>query len=104
MLDDDRRNRLRDNADTGFDEVQSPPPPIGPDDLAGIRVPALVIAGTESHPSFRSISERLAAGLADARFVEIDSGHVPYLEVPDTFAHTVSAFAAEIEQARATTP
>lgn len=99
MLDDDRRNRLRDNAEAGFDEVQSPPVPIGPDDLAGIRVPALVLAGTESHPAFRAISEQLVAGLADARFVEIDSGHTPYLEVPDTFAHIVSTFAAEIELA-----
>lgn len=103
ILDEDRRNRLRDNAETGFAEVQSPPLSIGPGDLSSIGVSALVIAGTNSHPSMRAISRKLAAGLADARFVEIESGHVPYLEVPDKFAHTVSVFAAELDPATAVT-
>lgn len=104
ILDEERRNRLRDNAEAGFAEVQSPPLAIGPEDLSSIGVPALVVTGTKSHPSMRAVSRRLAAGLPDARFVEIESGHVPYLEVPDTFAHTVSVFAAELQRPTAAAP
>ncbi|MGH9117973.1 MAG: alpha/beta fold hydrolase [Acidimicrobiales bacterium] len=98
MLDEDRKDRLRDNAEIGFTDLQSPPLDVGPADLAAIRVPALVVAGTTSVPGLRSVARRLAAALPDARFVEIAGGHVPYLENPETFAHAVSVFAAELDR------
>lgn len=98
MLDENRRDRLRANADVGFADVQSPPLEIGPTDLSTVGVPALVIVGTISHPAMRSITKVLAAALPDARFVEVEGGHVPYIEHPDEFAHIVSVFAAELDR------
>lgn len=98
LMNEDRRDRMRDNAEIGFADLQSPPLEVGPAELATIDVPALVIAGTVSNPALRSVARRLAAGLPDARFVEIEGGHVPYVEHPETFAHTVSVFAAELER------
>ena len=86
MLDEDRKDRLRDNAEIGFRDLQAPPLEVRPADLAAVTIPALVVAGTTSHPAFSSVARRLAGGLPDARLVEIDGGHVPYLEHPDAFA------------------
>jgi pimeloyl-ACP methyl ester carboxylesterase len=64
-----------------------------------ISVPALVIAGDASHPALRSIARRLAAGLPDARFIELaDCGHVTYAEQPEAFAEVASTFAAELDR------
>ena len=72
-------------------------------DLTAVTIPALVLAGDQSHPSLRSIARRLAAALADARFVELaDCGHVTYAERPDDFANAVSVFAAELDRQAAT--
>ena len=97
-LDEGRRDRLRDNAEIGFTDLRSPSLQVGPADLASITTPALVIAGTTSFPGPRLVARPLTAALADARFVEIDSGHVPYLEQPDAFAHAVSVFATEVDR------
>lgn len=97
-FDETQRDRLRANAEVGFADVQSPPLKIGPVDLSTVGVPALVIAGTTSHPAMRSITKVLATVLPDARFVEIEGGHVPYIEHPEEFAHAVSVFAAELDR------
>lgn len=103
MLAEDRRNRLRDNAEIGFTDLQAPTLDVGPADLAAVRVPALVIAGTTSHEAFRAVARRLATAWPDVRYVEIEGGHAPYVEHPDTFARAVSAFAAELAR-RPTVP
>lgn len=96
-LGEERKDRYRANADIGLADLQSPPYRPSAADLAGIAVPALVLAGKASHPAFRSVARRLAAALPDARFMEIEgSGHVTYAEQPDAFAAGVSAFAAEV--------
>jgi pimeloyl-ACP methyl ester carboxylesterase len=70
------------------------------EDLSTVAVPALVIAGTTSHPALRSIARILARGLPDARLVELHgSGHVTYAERPDEFADAVAAFATGLEYA-----
>lgn len=104
LLDEEHRNRLRDNAEAGFAEVQGPPLEIGPEDLSTLVGPALVITGTLSHEPMRRISQRLAAGLPDARLVAMEGGHVPYIECPDAFADVVSAFAAELDRRAAVPP
>jgi 3-oxoadipate enol-lactonase len=92
-----RKDRYRANADIGFTDLRSPSLAVAAADLAAVTVPALVIAGTTSHPALRSVAHRLAAALPDARFVELaDCGHVTYAEQPDQFAHAVSVFAAEL--------
>jgi 3-oxoadipate enol-lactonase len=103
IIDDARKDRYRANADIGFTDLQSPSLEVTTDDLAAVTVPTLVIAGSESHPSLRSIAHQLAAALPDVRFVELeDCGHVTYAEKPDDFANAISAFATEIDR-RATT-
>ena len=62
-----------------------------------IKLPWLIIAGTQSHPALQSIAATLVRCLPDARFVELDgSGHVTYAEEPQIFARAVAAFATEI--------
>ena len=97
-LDEDRKDRLRDNAEIGFTDLKAPPLQVDAADLAGVGLAALVIAGTTSFPGLRSVARRLAALLPDARFVEIEGGHVPYLEHPAAFAAAVSVFAAELDR------
>jgi 3-oxoadipate enol-lactonase len=104
ILDENRKDRLRDNAEIGFTDLRSPPLEVGPTDLAAVAIPALVIAGTTSHRALRSVARRLAAALPDARLVEIEGGHVPYIEHPETFAHAVSVFATEVDRRAAIPP
>jgi 3-oxoadipate enol-lactonase len=98
-LDQDRKDRYRANADIGFADLRAPSLDVTAADLAAVTVPTLVIAGDTSHPALRSIAHRLAATLADGRFIELaDCGHVTYAEQPDAFAHTVAVFAAELDR------
>lgn len=98
IIDEDRKDRYRNNADIGFTDLRSPSLDISADDLRAVTLPVLVLAGDISHPSLRSVAHRLATALPDARFVELaDCGHVTYAEQPDAFAHAVSTFAAELD-------
>lgn len=100
-IDDVRKDRYRANADIGFTDLRSPSLDVSADDLSAVTIPTLVIAGSDSHPSLRSVAHRLAASLPDVRFVEIEgSGHVTYAERPDDFANAVSVFAAELDRRR----
>ena len=56
------------------------------DDIAGIDVRTLVVAGTVSHPALRTAAHTLASWLPDARYLELDCGHVTYAEQPEQFA------------------
>jgi hypothetical protein len=69
-------------------------------DVAVIHVPVLVLAGSQSHPALRTGARALASWLPDARFLELNCGHVTYAEQPADFAHAVSAFAHEITARR----
>ena len=96
-LDERGREPYRANGSMMLAEFAGAPYVLGPDDVAGICVPALVIAGTESHPALRAIAATLARTLPDARFVELTgSGHVTYAERPDQFADAVREFAATV--------
>lgn len=97
IIDEDRRDRYRTNADIGFTDLRSPSLDATAADLAAVTTPALVLAGDRSHPTMRALAHQLAAALPDARFVELDAcGHVTYAEQPDAFARAVSVFAAEL--------
>ncbi len=63
----DRKAGYPANADIGFTDLQSPALETTPADLAGVAFPALVLSGSESHPSFRSVAHHLAAALPAAR-------------------------------------
>lgn len=97
-IEDAVKDRYRDNADMLFADLSMPPYQITDVDLAAIPVPTLVVAGTRSHPALLSGARALAAGLPDARFLELDCGHVTYAEQPADFARGVAAFAREIAE------
>ena len=102
-IDETRKDRYRNNADIGFTDLRSPSFDVTAEDLRAVTVPALVIAGSSSHPSLRRVAHRLAAALADARLIELEScGHVTYAERPVEFAHAVSVFTAELDRRDAT--
>lgn len=66
-------------------------------DLAQIRVPCLIIRGSDSDPGLRTIAGILAETIPGAHFVELQgSGHVTYFEKPAEFAATVESFAQEL--------
>jgi len=97
LLDETAKDRYRANAPMMFAEFTGPRYQLGVEDAAGIALPCLVLAGTESHPALRTIAATLARALPDTRFVELEgSGHVTYAERPDDFARTVAAFATEV--------
>jgi pimeloyl-ACP methyl ester carboxylesterase len=98
-IDEPTKDRFRDNAPMLFADLAMPAYEITEGDLAGIRVPCLVVAGTESHPALRGGAANLARRLPDARFLELDCGHVTYAERPGEFAGAVAAFASEVMRA-----
>jgi 3-oxoadipate enol-lactonase len=99
IVGEDRKASYRANADIGFTDLKSPSLDTTSADLAAIALPALVLSGSESHPSFRSVAHHLAAALTDGRFVELEgSGHVTYAEVPNEFENAVRVFAAELDR------
>ncbi|MER5964113.1 alpha/beta hydrolase [Streptomyces sp. NPDC002057] len=66
------------------------------DDLAGIKVPALVVAGAHDVPDFRAVADELTRLLPGARRVDLDwAGHLPALERPAETARLLTAFLAE---------
>lgn len=104
-IDEGRKDRYRNNADIGLTDLRSPSLDVTAGDLSTITIPTLIIAGSTSHPSLRSVARQLATALPDARFVEFaNCGHVTYAEKPDEFAHAVSVFAAELDRRAAATP
>jgi 3-oxoadipate enol-lactonase len=98
IIDDDRKDRLRDNAEIAFADMEAPSLDVDAGDLSTIALPALVIAGTTSPAALQAIARPLAGALTDSRFVEIAGGHVPNIEHPEEFADVVSTFAAELDR------
>jgi pimeloyl-ACP methyl ester carboxylesterase len=95
-IDDSIKDRYRANAPMLFADLGMPPYQITKDDIAAIDVPTLVVAGTRSHPALRTAAHTLAGWLPDARYLELDCGHVTYAEQPAEFAHAVAAFATDV--------
>jgi 3-oxoadipate enol-lactonase/4-carboxymuconolactone decarboxylase len=61
-------------------------------DLASIRAPTLVIAGTRDVATPKEMGVGIAAAIPAAHFVELPSAHIPLPESTGVFAHTVLAF------------
>ncbi|WP_318208801.1 MULTISPECIES: alpha/beta hydrolase [unclassified Streptomyces] len=71
-------------------------PEVTADDLAGIKVPALVAVGAHDLPDFRAVADDLTRLLPGARRVDLDwAGHLPALERPDETARLLTDFLAE---------
>ena len=68
-----------------------------PERLAELRMPVLLIVGEEDQPEVIELSERLAAGLPDARLVRVpDAGHHVNIERPDLVLPLLRVFLAEV--------
>ncbi|MFF0557101.1 alpha/beta fold hydrolase [Streptomyces sp. NPDC004266] len=71
-------------------------PEVTRDDLARIRVPALVAVGAHDLPDFRAVADDLGRLLPAARRVDLDwAGHFPALERPEETARLLVDFLAE---------
>jgi len=67
-------------------------------DLAAMRMPALVIAGSEDGLTPPALSEAMVAALPDARLHVVEgAGHLTALERPEEWAATVRPFLAEVD-------
>ena len=95
-IDESVKDRYRDNAAMLFADLGMAPYAITSADIARIDVPALVVAGTTSHPALREGAHNLASWLPDSRYLELDCGHVTYAEQPADFARAIAAFASEV--------
>ncbi len=104
-----RREQYRDNYAALLRELQTArvsaaPPPVrtpaatvSSDDLRSVRVPCLVLVGSNSHATFKTIARALAAGIPEAELVEVEgSGHLIYLDKPDAFADAIHRFARQL--------
>jgi 3-oxoadipate enol-lactonase len=97
LPDEPRDHPYRANAAELLGDLGMPQYQITPADLRQIRVPSLIVRGSESHPMFRAIAGTLAENLPQATLVELrGSGHVTYAEKPAEFAGTVESFASSL--------
>ena len=67
---------------------------LDPKPIRALTMPALLLAGTESPPFLRPVTERLAAALPDVRVRELEGqGHGAMSSAPAHFAALVADFA-----------
>lgn len=62
------------------------------DDLAGIRVPTLVISTTVDHMAPPALHRRLAENITGAELAEIPTGHLPMVERPEEWQQLITNF------------
>ncbi|KOX26619.1 alpha/beta hydrolase [Streptomyces sp. NRRL F-6491] len=71
-------------------------PGVTRDEIARVRVPALVAVGAHDLPDFRAVADELTRLLPAARRVDLDwAGHLPALERPEETARLLTGFLAE---------
>ena len=76
------------------------PAGFGPEELAGVTAPALVLGGARDVAGYREIAQRIGAALPHGRLeVAGEAGHMLNLESPEWFNERVGAFAADQEAA-----
>jgi len=97
-----RREKYRDNYPALLREVQAGRPSLSVGSLDSVKVRCLILTGSNSHTTFKTIGRVLAAGIPDAELVEVEgSGHLIYLDKPDAFANAVLRFARQLVQSAA---
>ena len=70
--------------------------------LSGLTMPALVLAGTHDSVSQPLVLRRMAERIPNARYLELDAGHLAPFEEPEAFAEAVQAFLAGLDNAPVT--
>jgi pimeloyl-ACP methyl ester carboxylesterase len=105
IVDESRRESLRDNAPMLFAGLQSQGATLTVDELATINHPILLAGGSDSPPIMHSITNILRDTLPNVRFLEFQNcGHVVYAERPEAFAGEVAAFARAVSFVSAPNP
>ena len=70
------------------------------DQLKSVKVPVLVLVGEQDEATPPPMSRELAAGLPDARLLELPGcAHVPQLQAPETFMAAIRAFIDDTRRA-----
>ena len=70
------------------------------DQLRSVKVPVLVLVGGQDEATPPPMSRELAAGLPDARLLELPGcAHVPQLQAPETFMAAIRAFIDDTRRA-----
>ncbi|WP_030983184.1 alpha/beta fold hydrolase [Streptomyces sp. NRRL S-1813] len=65
------------------------------EDLAGIRVPTLVISTTVDHLAPPALHHQLAENIPGAQLTEIPTGHLPMVERPEEWQNLITDFLAK---------
>ncbi|MGY0063470.1 alpha/beta fold hydrolase [Streptomyces sp. LZ34] len=65
------------------------------DDLAGIKVPTLVVSTTDDRLTSTALHRQLAETIPDAQLAEIATGHLPMLERTDEWLQLITDFLDE---------
>ncbi len=99
IVPESRRAKYRDNYAALLREAQpATARTVSAEDVRSIKVRCLILTGSNSHPTLRTIARTLATGIPDAELVEVEgSGHLIYLDKPDAFAEAVLRFARELQ-------
>ncbi|MCW5750773.1 MAG: hypothetical protein KIT81_06470 [Alphaproteobacteria bacterium] len=73
--------------------AQTPPPPVSPADLAGLRLPVCPARGADTRPLFAQVAEAAATWILGARRLDIpSSGHLWPEEEPDALCDLVEGW------------
>ncbi|WP_331766902.1 alpha/beta hydrolase [Embleya sp. NBC_00896] len=65
-------------------------------DLAAITVPALVVSTTGDNLVAPALHRAVAAGLPNARLIELPAGHLPFAERPEEWLTAITTFLTEV--------
>ncbi len=95
VIDEPAKDHYRDNGEMLFTDLGMPQYAINESAARGIAVRTLVIGGTQSHPALFTGARTLSEWLPNARFLELDCGHVTYAEQPVAFSSAVGSFVEE---------
>lgn len=99
LIPESRREKYRDNYAALLREVQAGRPSVSVGSLSSVKVPCLILFGSDTHTTFKTIAKALAAGIPDAELVEVEgAGHINYLAKPDAFAAAVLRFVRRLVQ------
>lgn len=94
---EDERERRRGNHAALLRLMSSAPKLLTLRHLEGIKLPCIVVAGTQTHDVFRRIAAVLASTIPGARLVEFSgSGHQTYANQPEDFERVVREFTGSV--------
>jgi pimeloyl-ACP methyl ester carboxylesterase len=97
LLDERAKAPYRQSGPMLVADLGQPPFVVTSDDLAGVRLPVLAIAGLDSDAFLQSTPRVIAASVPSAELVQFAGcGHVTYAEQPDAFADAVRGFAQRV--------